>query len=51
MNLYEPCPFHKNENLQMVCLLCEDGCLACPECIDTYHHEHPIISLKKFISS
>ena len=49
-NNYNNCLVHPQELLQLVCLDCEENCLACPLCVDIYHQNHSIISLKKFMA-
>ena len=49
--VYPLCPIHLDESLQLVCLTCTSHSLACPLCIDSGHHLHEVISLKKFLTS
>lgn len=48
--IYETCPIHPKEYLQVVCMQCQVNSIACPLCIDLSHKNHLMVSLKKFIS-
>lgn len=49
--VYEQCPIHPHEFLQVVCLECDINSIACPICIDISHKNHNMISLKKFLAT